>query len=164
MHNKRKPTKDCYFCPFIPNCRDRKMAKVSIDKKAKAEKDRVIEQKLMPTYKDVFCHNLFSRKIHRSSKARKLFLKHLHHDYDVRAGVHLWNNPQILEYINYQSLGQNTLSSYEYCYQKLHKKRKRGVSEYHTYRFVFDCRTFTVKTEKSVHGYEQFYALYEERP
>lgn len=163
MHIKRKPTKDCYFCPFIPNCPDRKTAKVPIDKAAKAEKTKVLLHNLMPLYEDKFCRNLFSKKLHRTSKARKFFLKHLHHDYDVRAGVYLWNNPEILEYINYQTLGQSYHSTYEHCFRKLRKKQKRGVSEYHTYRFVFDCRTFTVKTEKNVHGFEQFYALYEER-
>ena len=166
MRNKRnpsKPTKDCFYCPFIPNCPDRKMAKKNIDKAANLEKDKVRKLNLMPPSRDIVCPNLFSKVIHRTVKARNLFLKHLHHNYDVKAGVFLWKHPDLLEYIDFEELGDNQLSSFNRCFQKIQNKRNRGVAGYHTYRFEYDNRTYTVKTEMSVHGYEQLYALYEER-
>ena len=162
MLQKEKNTKDCYYCQFIDNCKNRKTAKKSIDIAANTEKAKVKLFSLMPSYSDQYCLNLYSKVIHRSNKARNFFLKHLHHDYDVKAGVYLWNHPQKMKYLKPSALGERKrMSSSDR--KKKKKKQRRGINKYHKYSFSYKNRLFTVKTEYSIHGYEQLYALYESR-
>lgn len=155
--------RDCYFCPFITDCPDRKYAKQPIDQAANVAKMLVRTWSLMPTYKDKRIKALSSVAIHRSVKSRNLFLKHLHHDIDVWAGVYIWNHPKQLNFIETKKLGENVSNSSHTNPKKLAQKRKRGVTGYNTYKFLFKSKSFTVKTECSIHGFEQFYALYESK-
>lgn len=117
----------------------------------------------MPSCEEIKIKNLISGTIHRTNKARNLFLKHLHHDYDVRAGVFLWNHPHLMKYDGPSPLGKNQHIPSSNDPIKNGRKIKRGIVKYYQYTFRFSKRTFTVKTEFSTHGYEQLYALYELR-
>lgn len=158
-----KTTKDCYYCQYIANCKERINAKKIIDKMAKIEKQKVVQLNLMPAYKDQRTSNFYSGVVHRSKKSRKRFLKHLHHDYDVVAAVKVWNEPSLLKHIMPSSLGETKNKNDPLQCINLQQKIDRHVVEYHIYDFVFKHKIFTVKTELTIHGYEQFYALYEFR-
>lgn len=166
MHNLKihyKTTKDCYFCQYIANCKDRKNAKRTIDKMAKKEKEKVVQLNLMPAYKDQKSPNFYSGIVHRSMKSRKRFLKHLRHDYDVVAAITVWNKPSLLKHMKLSPLGENKNKNDPSQNINLQQKKNRHIAEYHIYDFSFKHKLFTVKTELTIHGYEQFYALYEFR-
>ena len=104
--NNYKTVKDCYYCPYIINCKDRVQAKIPIDALARQEKQKVIKFNLMPPYKNQSIDILFSGIIHRTKKTRKRFLKHLHHCYDVDVAIKVWNNPSLLRHISEDTLGE----------------------------------------------------------
>lgn len=158
-----RTAKDCYYCPYIIKCKDRIQAKMPIDLLANQEKQKVIKYNLMPVCKNQTVEILFSGVIHRTRKARKRFLKHLHHNYDVTAAIKVWNNPFLLKHLSNDALGETKNKNDPMVIANLQHKKDRNVMGYHTYYFENKQKIFIVKTEITIYGYEQFYALYEIR-
>ena len=91
------------------------------------------------------------------------FLRHAHHDYDVTAAVHVWNHPEEMEYVTLELIEDSLNLDDPDDVLKFLRKANRGVIEYVRYRFPYEDRVFTVKTEMTLSFFEQFYAIYEER-
>ncbi len=142
---------------------DRPYAKKPMDILANAAKRLVHDLDMMPFYRPCDVPVLFSRRMTRSMTGKKFFLKHAHHDYDVSAAVHVWNHPEELEFVSFE-IPEDTLDlTDEDDIDKYLKKSDRGAIGYVRYRFPFEERVFTVKTELTRSLYESFYAIYEER-
>ncbi len=154
--------KDCYNCPYINGCVDRAIAKREIDNAAWVKKQEVKQNNLMPAQPDRTFTNLTTGTIHQTGKARNRFLKHLHHDYDVDAAIHIWEHLEKLNYVRISPLGEDKDMTLQKNIDNVQNKRERGVIEYVIYRFTYNGRTFLAKTEKLKHGNEQLYSLYEE--
>jgi len=142
---------------------DRATTKKPIDLLANAVKDYVRDHDMMPGSRLCTIRNLFSERILRTASCRRRFLKHAHHYYDVIAAKYVWNHPEAMEYVSLHSVeeGKDIFNYEMLC--KIINKMERGVMEYVRYRFPFEGRVFTVKTELTFRYYEQFYAIYEER-
>lgn len=154
--------KDCYNCPYIVGCIDRKEAKKSIDEAAYKKKQEVKEKNLMPAQPDRNYTNLTTGNIHQTGKARNRLLSHLHHDYDVDAAVYIWEHLEELIFVRISRLGEGKDMTKQKNINNIQNKRERGVVEYAVYRFTHNGRTFLAKTEKLRFGKEQLYSLHEE--
>lgn len=154
--------KDCYQCPYIDGCIDRITAKKEIDEAAREFKDKVIDQNLMPLSGDKTISSLFTGQLHLSGKARKRFLKHAHHDYDVEAAIYAWNNPQELKDPRESLLGEGKNLEDPKVKANIERKKGRHVEKYIEYKLDYKGRKFFVKLEKMDFGKEQFYAIMEQ--
>lgn len=142
---------------------DRPRYKKTIDILANAAKHFVRDLDMMPLYRPCRVPSLFTERLARTQTNRKFFLRHAHHAHDVTAALHVWNHPWELVFVSLELI-EDTLNLNEpegVC--KFLRKAERGVIEYVRYRFPFEERVFTVKTEMTHSFYEQFYAIYEER-
>lgn len=154
--------KDCYNCPFIDRCIDRAPTKLQIETAAFAKKDLVKENDLMPKSDKEICTAVESGMINRTNKVRNTFLKHCHHDYDVDAAVHIWNNPTDMRFVRTSPLGEGKDMSLPKNQANIEKKRQKlHFVEFKQYEFDYQGRTFEVKLALCEHGYEQFYSLKE---
>ena len=142
---------------------DRTRAKKGIDILANAAKELVHDLDMMPLYRTCRVASLFSERMTRTKTNRKFFLKHAHHDYDVTAAVHVWNHPEEMEYVDLEVFEDTLDLNDPDDVLKFLRKADRKVIEYVKYRFPYEDRMFTVKTEMTLSFYEQFYAIYEER-
>lgn len=142
---------------------DRCRAKRPIDVLANYAKRFVLDLDMMPLRGPCRVPSLFSERITRAYTSRKFFLKHAHHNYDVTAAVHVWNHPEEMEYVSLEMVEDALDLNEPEDVLKFLRKANRGVMEYVRYRFPYEERTFTVKTELTCSFYEQFYAIYEER-
>ncbi len=142
---------------------DRHRAKKPIDILVNAAKRFVLDCDMMPLSRPCRVASLFSERMTRTNTNRKYFLKHTHHAYDVTAAVHVWNHPEEMEYVNLEVLEDTLNLNDPDDVIKYLRKANRGVIEYVRYRFLYEDRVFTVKTEMTSSFYEQFYAIYEER-
>lgn len=142
---------------------DRARAKKPTDILANAAKRFVLDLDMMPLCRPCRVASLFSERMTRTNANRKYFLKHAHHDYDVTAAVHVWNHPEEMEYVNLEVFEDTLNLNDPDDILKFLRKANRGVIEYVRYRFPYEDRMFTVKTEMTLSFYEQFYAIYEER-
>ena len=156
--------KDCYNCPYIVGCIDRKEAKKSIDEAAYKKKQEVKEKNLMPVSENPYL-NISSLKtgvLHVSGKSRKRFLQHAHHDYDVDAAVYAWNNPSLLTEPRDSYLGEGKDTSDPGVQANIQHKEDRHVVGYVEYKIECNNRKFLVKTERKTNNTEQFYSIKEE--
>ena len=138
------------------------MEKKEIDKVAREKKKEIINRGLMPVVEDTNVSSLVTGILHRTGKSQQRFLKHLHHDYDIDAGIFAWNNPENLEFVKESLLGEGKDLTKQENLDNIERKKKRKVEKYHVYRFAYKERTFLVKMEKLTYGKEQFYSLMEE--
>lgn len=77
---------------------------------------------------------------------RNTFLKHCHHDYDVDAAVHIWNNPTDMRFVRVSPLGEGKNMSLPENQANIEKKRSvLHFVEFHQYEFDYHGRTFEVK-------------------
>ncbi len=134
-----------------------------IDVLANAAKKFVFDFDIMPVYRYRYIPSLFTGRIHQTDSCRKRFLNHAHHHYDVTAAVRVWNHPEELEYVSIDLLEDHYVLDDNKDFDKYLNKQERGVIEYVKYRFSYEKRVFTVKTEMMRSLYEQFYAIFEER-
>ena len=141
----------------------RTSAKITIDILANAAKNFVLDCDMMPVYRYRRMPTLFTERIHQTESCRKRFLHHAHHDYDVTAAIRVWNHPEEMEYVSVDLLEDHYDLDDEKDFDKYLNKQERGVIEYVRYRFPYENRVFTVKTEVMRFLYEQFYAIFEER-
>lgn len=154
--------KDCYNCPFIDGCLQRKEAKQGIDSNAFAQKKNVIERDLMPKKDKTTCGALVSGQLNRTNKVRNTLLKHCHHDYDVEAAVYIWNNPSKMKYVRESPLGEDKDMSLPKNIANIEKKRnKLHFVTFQQYEFKYKGFVFEVKMAQYENGYEQFYSLKE---
>ena len=142
---------------------DRLRAKRPIDVLANYAKRFVLDLDMMPLYWPCRVPVLFSERMTRTSINRKNFLRHAHHDFDVTAAVHVWNHPEEMEYVTLELIEDSLNLDDPDDVLKFLRKANRGVIEYVRYRFPYEGRVFTVKTEMTLSFFEQFYAIYEER-
>ena len=126
---------------------DRLRAKKPTDILANAAKRFVRDLDMMPLYRPCRVPSLFTERMTRSKTNRKFFLKHAHHDYDVTAAVHVWNHPWELEYVSLELIEDTLDLSLPDDVCKFLRKEDRGGIEYVRYRFPYEDRVFTVKTE-----------------
>lgn len=156
--------KDCYNCPYIVGCIDRKEAKKSIDEAAYKKKQEVKENNLMPVSETQFhnVENLVTGVLNLTGKVRNRFLKHAHHDYDVDAAVYAWNNPSLLKKPRISPLGEGKNINDPEVQANIQRKKKRHVKDYIEYKMEYNSRTFLVKNERTEFGTEQFYSIKEE--
>ena len=154
--------KDCFNCPFIKGCRERDIEKQKIVDAANAIKREVKNNDLMPSYDDRAIDNLKTGILHVSGKVRGRLLKHAHHDYDVRAAIYAWNNPNELSFVKPSKLGEGKDMTDPKDIANIRKKEERGVVGYNIYRLEYKGKTFVLKMEKTKYNYEQFYSIYEE--
>ncbi len=142
---------------------DRTRTKIEIDILANAAKELVNGLDMMPSYRPCRVPSLFTERMIRSKTGRKYFLKHAHHDYDVTAAVHVWNHPEEMEYVDLEAIEDMLDLNAPDDILKFLRKADRRVIEYVRYRFPYEDRIYTVKTEMTLSFYEQFYVIYEER-
>ncbi len=154
--------KDCYNCPFIDGCLDRKTEKQSIDIPAQQKKQQVKENDLMPKLDKQRCEYVRTGILNRTYKVRNKLFTHCHHDYDVEAAVHIWNHPEYLEFKRPSQLGEGKDMSLPKNQENVRKKREvYHFVSFNQYEFEHNGRTFIVKLAVCENGYEQFYSLYE---
>ena len=154
--------KDCYNCPFINGCIERPTAKQPIEAAAFARKEIVNQNDLMPKSDKEPCATIEAGILNRTNKVRNTFLKHCHHDYDVDAAVHIWNNPTDMRFVRVSPLGEGKNMSLPENQANIEKKRSvLHFVEFHQYEFDYYGRTFEVKLALCKRGYEQFYSLKE---
>ena len=154
--------KDCYNCPFINGCIERPTAKQPIEAAAFARKEIVKQNDLMPKSDKEPCATIEAGILNRTNKVRNTFLKHCHHDYDVDAAVHIWNNPTDMRFVRVSPLGERKNMSLPENQANIEKKRSvLHFVEFHQYEFDYYGRTFEVKLALCKRGYEQFYSLKE---
>lgn len=154
--------KDCYNCPFIDGCIDRIQAKQAIDNAAFARKQEVKDSDLMPKLDKQSCDAVKSGTLNRTNKVRNTLLKHCHHDYDVDAAIHIWNNPNEMKFIRVSPLGEGKDMSLPKNQANIRKKiEDLHFVEFRQYEFSYNGRTFEVKLALCKKGYEQFYSLKE---
>lgn len=132
------------------------MEKKEIDRIAKIKKDEVKELGLMPAMEDRAIESLVTGVLHRTGKSQQRFLKHLHHDYDIDAGVFVWNNPEEMEFVRVSPLGEGKDLTKQEVLDNIERKKKRIVAEYLVYKVKYKDKTFLVKTERLIFGKEQF--------
>lgn len=154
--------KDCYNCPYIEGCIERTVAKEPIDDAAKAIKANIRKNDLMPLTGDIEISSLVTGMLHLSGKSRKRFLKHAHHDYDVKAAIYAWNNPEELHSPRVSPLGEGKNLADPEVRANIQRKKDRHVDDYIEYKFKYDGRRFLVKLERMTFGKEQFYSIMEE--
>ncbi len=154
-------TKDCYHCPYIDGCVSRIIEKRRIDNNTAAKKYEVKKLGLMAAMEDFEVASLVTGILHRTGKSQQRFLKHLHHDYEVDAGVFVWNNPEKMEFVRISPLGEGKDLTKQEDIENIQRKKDRGVVEYLVYKCRFGMRNYLIKTEKLIHGNEQFYSLVE---
>lgn len=154
--------KDCYNCPFINGCIDRMQAKQPIDNAAFARKQDVKDYDLMPKLDKQPCDAVKSGILNRTNKVRNTLLKHCHHDYDVDAAIHIWSNPDEMEFVRISPLGEGKDMSLPKNQANIRKKiEELHFVEFRQYEFSYNGRTFEVKLALCEKGYEQFYSLKE---
>ena len=138
--------KDCYNCPFINGCIERPTAKQPIEAAAFARKEIVNQNDLMPKSDKEPCATIWAGILNRTNKVRNTFLKHCHHDYDVDAAVHIWNNPTDMRFVRVSPLGERKNMSLPENQANIEKKRSvLHFVEFHQYEFDYHGRTFEVK-------------------
>ena len=71
--------------------------------------------------------NLKTGILHVSGKVRGRLLKHAHHDYDVRAAIYAWNNPNELSFVKPSKLGEGKDMT-DPKIILISARRKKGVS------------------------------------
>lgn len=142
---------------------DRTSAKIMIDVLANSAKRFVLDTEMMPVYRYRHVPVLFTERIHQTESCRKRFLHHAHHDYDVTAAIRVWNHPEEMEFVSVDLLEERYDLEDMKAFEKYLSKQERGVIEYVRYRFAYEEKFFTVKTEMMRPLYEQFYAIFEER-
>ena len=88
---------------------------------------------------------------------RNTFLKHCHHDYDVDAAVHIWNNPTDMRFVRVSPLGERKNMSLPENQANIEKKRSvLHFVEFHQYEFDYYGRTFEVKLALCEGGMRNF--------
>ena len=154
--------KDCYNCPYIDGCVNRKEEKKHIDEAAMARRQDVKEKDLMPKLDKQPCDNVKTGLLNRTYKVRNKLFTHCHHDYDVDAAVHIWNNPSDMRFVRVSPLGEGKDMSLPANQENIKKKREQfHFVSFNQYEFEYSGRTFVVKLAVCEKGYEQFYSLYE---
>ena len=154
--------KDCYNCPFIPKCPDRKEEKRKISDKTDLRIKEVVDSDAMPKLERADYDQIIHKTLNRTIKVRKMLLHHCRHDYDVDAAVYAWNNPGCLQFVRESPLGEGKDLSSEKDRENIRKKKEElGFTAFHLYRFEFNDRSFDVKLAVVKDRYEQFYSLME---
>ena len=105
---------------------------------------------------------MITGELHLSGLSRKCFLKHAHHDYDVEAALHIWNNPHELKSPRISPLGEGKNLADPNVQANIQRKQDRHVQDYIEYKFDYNGRKFLVKLERMTFGKEQFYSIMEE--
>ena len=106
------------------------MTKQPVDIPARNVKDYILEHDLMPLSEDKSISILVTGKLHLSGKSRKRFLKHAHHDYDVEAAIHAWNNPHKLKSPRVSPLGEGKNLADPEVQANIQRKQVRHVQDY----------------------------------
>lgn len=158
FHNRQK---DCFNCPFINGCLERPQAKQVIEQAARIRKEYILEHDLMPLSGDKNLENLNTGLLHLSGKSRRRLLTHAHHDYDVDAALHIWNNPQEMSFVKVSFPGEGKDLSDPKVQANIQKKINRHVIDYVEYEFEYNRKIFLVKLERLTFGKEQFYSILE---
>lgn len=153
--------KDCYNCPFIPNCPDRREEKHKIYNKTNLRIKKVINSDVMPKLERTNYDQIIHKTLNRTNKVRNTLLHHCRHDYDVDAAVFVWNNPECLRFVRESPLGEGKDLSSEKDLANLKKKKELGFTTFYVYRFEYKGRSFDVKLAVIKDRYEQFYSLSE---
>ena len=103
--------------------------------------------------------NLHSGMLAFSGNSRKAFINHCKSVSELEAAEYIWNNPEMLEYIESTELGYVKDMNNEKDRKNVAKKKKRGVQRYNEYQFKFKGKTWHVKLEQTKFGKEQFYCI-----
>ena len=103
--------------------------------------------------------NLHSGMLAFSGKSRKAFISHCKSEAELEAAEYIWNNPEMLEYIESTTLGYVKDMNNEKDRKNVAKKKKRGVQRYNEYQFKFKGKTWHIKLEQTKFGKEQFYCI-----
>lgn len=104
-------------------------------------------------------NNLKSGYIHNSGSARKFLINHCYNTKELEAMEHIWNNPQELQFIKNETLGEVKDMTTEKGQKNIAKKRERGVTSYNLYSFKYKQKTWKVKLEVYKNGEERFYSI-----
>ncbi len=105
---------------------------------------------------------LYTKSLLRSSKPLKRSLSHCFNEEEIEALEYIWNNPNKLTYIRISPLGEGKDMSIQKNIDNIEKKRKRKIVGYHIYSFVYKNKTYHIKTEEHLRGFEQFYSFTKE--
>jgi len=108
---------------------------MKIVEKANEVKQNIQEQNLMPTQNEKLqCLETQEGRLNMTNNAKKRFLKHARHDYDVEAAISIWNNPQQLSFIRISPLGEGKDLTNPKDIENIQKKRQRGILHYNVYK------------------------------
>lgn len=152
---------DCYNCRFIDGCTERATEKQHIDSAAMARKREAKEQNLMPKLGRQPCEYVQKGALNRTMKVRNKLFTHCHHDYDMDAAIFIWNNPQNLRFVRSCELGEGKDVSIPKTKKTSAERKEYHFVYFNQYEFLYNKRTFIVKTAVYEEDYEQFYSLYE---
>lgn len=154
--------KNCYNCPYVKGCIDR-ITEINEDRKRVAEaRERLKNSPEMPVREELITvPNLVTNKLYQYNHPLKRLLNHCHSYREIEAAIHIWNNPETLEFIRLSPMGEGKDLSLPEVQKNIKKKKKRGVIYYNIYHFKFKGSTWVMKLEVHKKGFEQPYFLRE---
>lgn len=112
-----------------------------------------------PKSEKSYYNNLHFGYLHNNGSARKFLIDHCVNSEEIEAAEYIWNNPQELQFIKHERLGEVKDMTTEKAQKNIAKKRERGVTSYNLYSFRFKQKTWKVKLEAYDNNFERFYAI-----
>lgn len=112
-----------------------------------------------PKSEKLYYNNLHFGYLHNNGSARKFLIDHCVNSEEIEAAEYIWNNPQELQFMKHERLGEVKDMATEKAQKNIAKKRERGVTSYNLYSFRFKQKTWKVKLEVYHNNTEKFYAI-----
>ena len=122
-------------------------------------KREIRKSERFPKSEKSYYNNLHFGYLHNNGSARKFLIDHCVNSEEIEAAEYIWNNPQELQFIKHERLGEVKDMTTEKAQKNIAKKRERGVTSYNLYSFRFKQKTWKVKLEAYDNNFERFYAI-----
>lgn len=103
--------------------------------------------------------NLQTGFLYTSKKTAKVFLKHCYNNAEIETAASVLAHPDKLKFVRISHIGEGKNLKDPSEQEKLKKKIKRGIVQYHIYFYEYKGRRWCIKTEVKCNGEESLYSF-----